>query len=85
MVDLMIILPKLDIRAKNPVVSAEDVNVRVSNQDAEGSGAYVVPFSVQSMITQTDKSGKQIKLASSVSTYRRPLLFPLSSLFFVWS
>ena len=31
------------------------------------SKAYVVPFSVQSMITQTDKDGKQVKLANTVS------------------
>ena len=57
------------------------MNVRVSNLDAEESGAYVVPFSVQSMITQTDKSGRQIKLASSVSFCHHPLLLSLSSLF----
>jgi hypothetical protein len=43
------------------------------------SKAYVVPFSVQSMITQTDKDGKQVKLAHTVScslSHLAPLLFP---------
>jgi hypothetical protein len=35
-----------------------------------GAGAYVVPFSVQSMITQTDKSGRAVKLAHSVCECR---------------
>jgi ribulose 1,5-bisphosphate synthetase/thiazole synthase len=47
-------------------VSLDDVNIRVENKE-DGTAAYVVPLSVQSMITQTDKNGKAVKLTNTVS------------------
>lgn len=58
----------VDQNVKNLAVSSDDVHVGVNKHSHDGNGTYVVPFSVQSMITQTDKSGQQIKHTNTVCT-----------------
>ena len=41
------------------------MNIRVASPEENGASPCIVPLSVQSMITQTDKNGKQIKLTTT--------------------
>jgi len=53
------------VDSKTPATSSENIAIQISSADQKGP-KVAVPLSVQSLITQTDKSGLQVRLAAPI-------------------